>query len=119
MACHYAGLAGLELILEVGVEHIQERLRDLTDRILERCEAAGVKTFTPRERERRCGIVTLESAHPEEVEQALHKAGVIVDSRPHRVRLSPHWCLTESELERGMDMVLDQLPARALTCNRR
>src|SRR3989454_683197 len=28
MACHYAGLAGLELILEVGVEHIQERRRD-------------------------------------------------------------------------------------------
>src|SRR2546427_1618058 len=115
MACHYAGLAGLELVLEVGVEHIQERLRDLTDRILERCEAAGVKTFTPRERERRCGIVTLESAHPEEVEQALHKAGVIVDSRPHRVRLSPHWCVTESELERGMDMVLEHLAAATLT----
>ena len=51
MACHYVGLAGLELILEVGVEHIQERLRDLTDRILQRCDEAAVKTFTPRERE--------------------------------------------------------------------
>jgi kynureninase len=96
----------------VGVEHIQERLRDLTDRILERCDAAGVKTFTPRDRERRCGIVTLESAHPEEVEQALHKAGVIVDSRPGRVRLSPHWCVTEPELERGMDLVLEHLRTR-------
>ena len=50
MPAHYAGLAGMELILEVGVENIQERLRDLTDRILERCDQAGVKTFTPRER---------------------------------------------------------------------
>jgi selenocysteine lyase/cysteine desulfurase len=109
MACHYAGLAGLELILEVGVEHIQERLRDLTDRILERCDEAGVKTFTPRERDKRCGIVTLECDQPEEVELALHKAGVIVDSRPGRIRLSPHWCVTEGELERGMDLVLASL----------
>ncbi|HUE67534.1 MAG TPA: aminotransferase class V-fold PLP-dependent enzyme [Candidatus Acidoferrum sp.] len=109
IGCHYAGLAGLELILEVGVEKIQERLRDLTDRILERCDEAGVKTFTPRERARRCGIVTLECDRPEEVEAQLHTAGVIVDSRPGRVRLSPHWCVTEDELERGTDLVLDHV----------
>jgi selenocysteine lyase/cysteine desulfurase len=108
---HYAGLAGLELILEVGVENIQERLRDLTDRILERCDEAGVRTFTPRERDLRCGIVTLECEHPEEVEARLHADGVIVDSRPGRVRLSPHWCVTEEELERGMDLVLTHLHA--------
>ena len=108
---HYAGLAGLELILEVGVDNIQERLRDLTGRILERCDEAGVRTFTPRERELRCGIVTLECDHPEEVEAQLHAAGVIVDSRPGRIRLSPHWCVTEEELERGMDLVLSHLKA--------
>jgi kynureninase len=109
MACHYAGLAGLELVLEVGVDNIQERLRDLTDRILERCDEAGVRTFTPRERSKRCGIVTLECDRPEEVEASLHGGGVIVDSRPGRIRLSPHWCVTEEELERGMDLVLQQV----------
>lgn len=109
MACHYAGLAGLEQILEVGVENIQERLRDLTGRILERCDEEEVKTFTPRERSRRCGIVTLECDRPEEVEAKLHEAGVIVDSRPGRVRLSPHWCVTDEELEKGMDLVLDHV----------
>jgi selenocysteine lyase/cysteine desulfurase len=115
MASHYAGLAGLELILEVGVANIQERLRDLTERILQRCDEAGVRTFTPRERERRCGIVTLECDHPEEVEAALHRDGVIVDSRPGRVRLSPHWCVTEEELERAMDLVFNHLGARTRT----
>ena len=109
VGCHYAGLAGLELVLEVGVASIQERLHDLTDRILERCDEAGVKTFTPRERARRCGIVTLECDRPEEVEAKLHAAGVIVDSRPGRVRLSPHWCVTDDELEHGMDLVLGLL----------
>jgi kynureninase len=111
MPSHYAGLAGLELILEVGVANIQERLRDLTDRILVRCDQAGVRMFTPRERERRCGIVTLECEHPEQVEARLHADGVIVDSRPGRVRLSPHWCVTEEELDRGMDLVLHHLGA--------
>ena len=115
MACHYAGLASLELILEVGVANIQERLRDLTDRILARCDEAGVNTFTPRERSRRCGVVTLECEHPEEVEANLHAEGVIVDSRPGRVRLSPHWCVTEEELERGMDLVLHFVRAGART----
>jgi selenocysteine lyase/cysteine desulfurase len=109
VACNYAGLAGLETVLEVGIENIQERLRDLTGRILERCDAAGVQTFTPRERTQRCGIVTLAADHPAEVEAQLHRQGVIVDSRPGRVRLSPHWCVTEDELERGMDLVLAEL----------
>ena len=111
IASHYAGLAGLELILEIGVANIQERLRDLTDRILARCTSAGVRTFTPRERAQRCGIVTLECEHPEEVEARLHADGVIVDSRPGRIRLSPHWCVTEEELERGMDLVLHHVRA--------
>ena len=115
MASHYAGLAGLELILEVGVGNIQERLRDLTDRILERCDEAGVNTSTPRERARRCGIVTLECEHPEDVEAKLHAEGVIVDSRPGRIRLSPHWCVTAKELERGMDLVLDHVGAASRT----
>ena len=106
---HYAGLAGLELILDVGVENIQARLRELTAYLLDRCEAAGVRTFTPHEPERRCGIVTLESQHPEEVERRLHEDGVIVDSRPGRVRLSPHWCVTHEELERGMNLVIQHL----------
>jgi len=111
VGCHYAGLAGLELVLSVGVENIQERLRDLTGRILERCDEAGVKTFTPRQRSQRCGIVTLESDRPEEVEAMLQEQGVIVDSRPGRVRLSPHWCVTDEELERGMDLVLEHIGA--------
>lgn len=107
---HAAALAALELILErVGVDPICRRLRRFTTRILERCEAAGIRTFTPRESERRCGVVTLECDRPEEVEAALLAEGLVVDSRPGRLRLSPHWCLTDEEIERGMDLVIHHL----------
>jgi selenocysteine lyase/cysteine desulfurase len=108
---HYAALAGLDLVLEVGVENIQQRLRELTNTIVDRCNDASIEIFTPRESVRRCGIVTLASKRPEEVEAALYSDGVVVDSRPGRVRLSPHWCVTEAELNRGMDLVLAKIVA--------
>jgi kynureninase len=112
---HYAALAALELILDrAGVEAICSRLRKFTGRILERCEAAGVRALTPGDPDRRCGIVTLECDRPEEVEKALLAEGVVVDSRPGRVRLSPHWCLTDDELERGIGLVLERIRERRL-----
>jgi kynureninase len=109
---HFAALASLELILDAaGVERISERLREMTSRILDRCSEAGVRTFTPAGAERRCGVVTLESDRPDEVEAELHRRGVVVDSRPGRVRLSPHWSLDEDELERGLELVLSLLVA--------
>jgi kynureninase len=111
VAAHMAALAALELILEVGVQNICERLRDFSDRILERCDEADVRVFTPRERQRRVGVVTIESERPDEVEARLHAAGVIIDSRPGRIRLSPHWALKEEELERGLELVFQELGA--------
>lgn len=103
---HFAALASLELILDrAGVEAICERLRDFTDRILAWAAAERLDVFTPVERERRCGVVTLGCSRPDEVERALHADGVIVDSRPGRVRLSPHWAITDGELERGLELV--------------
>jgi kynureninase len=107
---HYAALAALELILDqVGVEAICDRLRSLTGRILARCEEAGVRTFTPSDPEQRCGIVALECDRPEVVEAALLAQRIVVDSRPGRIRLSPHWCLTEDEVDQATDRVLAQI----------
>lgn len=109
---HFAALGSLELILDrVGVDAICERLRGFTDRILEWADGERLEVFTPRERSRRCGVVTLACPDGARVEAALHEDGVIVDSRPGRVRLSPHWCLTEAELERGLELVGRRLAA--------
>jgi selenocysteine lyase/cysteine desulfurase len=111
---HYAALAALDLILSrAGVERICERLREMTSRILERCDDAGLRVFTPVEAERRCGIVTLEAESPSRVEMELLARGVVVDSRPGRLRLSPHWSLLDEQLETGMDLVEAELTAAA------
>lgn len=103
---HCVALAGLELVLDVGVERISERLRDFTDYMLERCDAAGLRARTPRERKRRGGFMSFESDRAEAVEERLRKEGIIVDARPGVVRLSPHWALGTAELEGAMDTVV-------------
>jgi len=109
MPSHFVAAAALQLILDVGVDRISERLRDFTGRILDRCQAEGIATSTPVERERRCGIVSLHCERPEIVERALREDGVIVDSRPGLLRLSPHWALRPQELDRGLDLVVNRM----------
>lgn len=109
---HYAALAALELILEVGVERISGRLHDLTDLVFERCDDAGLCTRTPRERARRGGFVSIACDDPEPVERRLRGQRVIVDSRPGLLRVSPHWALGEDQLERALDLIVEALPRR-------
>jgi kynureninase len=106
---HFAALAALDLVLEVGVGAIAERLRDFTDVIIERCDAAGLRVRTPRARAQRVGIVSIECARPEWVERRLLEDGVVVDARPGLVRLSPHWALSLEQVERGTDLVIARL----------
>jgi kynureninase len=105
VASHYPALAGIQLALDVGLQRICQRLRELTTRILERCEKAGIRTRTPAEPARRCGVVSLECEHADQVEHRLLDAGMVVDARPGLLRLSPHWALTDDEIDRGMDLV--------------
>jgi kynureninase len=81
----------------------------LTTRILDRCEEARVRALTPRRPDERCGIVALECDRPEDVEAALLGQKIVVDSRPGRIRLSPHWCLTEEEVDQATDRVLTEI----------
>lgn len=113
MPSHAAALAGVDVVLGVGVERIARRLREMTGYLLERCRTAGLRTLTPLEPERRCGIVGIACDDPDGVERDLARAGVIVDARPGILRLSPHWALTDAEVARGMDAVEACLAAKA------
>ena len=107
MPSHYAALAGLELVLSVGVDAIAERLRALTLRIIERAREADCEVLTPVES--RSGMVALACARGEEVEARLLQRGVVIDSRPGRIRVSPHWSMSEDEVDRGFALVLEEV----------
>lgn len=97
--------ASLELLLNVGIENIERRVLELTDYVCERAASLGWTVFSSREPGEKSGIVSL--VHPvlsaREVVRRCRDAGVIVNNRADRVRVSPHAYNSEAELDRLFD----------------
>ena len=98
--------ASLELLLDAGAENLERRVTELTDYLCDRAASAGLEVFSSRASGEKSGIVSLTKAgvSPDAIMRACRAAGVIVNSRAGRVRVSPHAYNTEDELERFLNV---------------
>jgi kynureninase len=96
--------AGLEIILEVGVDEIRQRNQELTQRVIERADDAGLEVRTPRESERRGGLVRVGIPGGEErvlaLLHSLFERDVVLDKRGQALRISPHFFNDEQDIDR-------------------
>ncbi|HEX6542751.1 MAG TPA: aminotransferase class V-fold PLP-dependent enzyme [Ktedonobacterales bacterium] len=99
VAAIYAASAALDIVLEIGVERIRERTRWLADDLVRRVQERGWKLLSPADGAVRSSIVMLGMDRPEELVSSLAQRGIIVDSRPGRLRISPHFYNTVEENE--------------------
>jgi selenocysteine lyase/cysteine desulfurase len=111
VATAYAGVAGMDMILEAQPERIYRRLRDLTERVVARARQSGYGIRSPLASDARGGIVMLEVAQPQETVAQLMERGFTVDYRPGLVRVSPHFYNTRDDVDRFMD-ALDDVQTR-------
>ena len=111
VAAIYAARAGLELLAEIGVATVRARHMLLSQRLVDGAIAQGWTVRCPRVAAERTAIVTLEHPEPQRVVDALRVEGVICDSRPGLVRLSPHYFNTVDEMDRALELLA---PLRAL-----
>lgn len=81
---------GLRDVRDAGVAAIEDRIAERVDAVFEIVDRHGIPVVTPRERERRAGIVTLAPELPAAVSAALTNAGVVATTRGSTVRLAPH-----------------------------
>ncbi len=92
----------LELFHTLGSDAIAAKILELTDYLCERAPAHGWNVFSDRTGEVRSGIVAL--THPTipsgDAMKTLCAAGVIVNSRAERLRVSPHAYNTTEEIDR-------------------
>lgn len=97
--------ASLELLLSLGITEVEKRVISLTDYLCERAASQGWRVFSSREPTEKSGIVSLiHPSHPaSEVMKRCRSAGVIVNNRAERVRVSPHAYNTEDEINRFLD----------------
>ncbi len=111
VAAIYAARAGLELLAAVGVATVRERHMLLSQRLVDGAITQGWTVRCPRGAAERTAIVTLEHPEPQRVVDALRAQGVICDSRPGLVRLSPHYFNTVAEMDRALELLA---PLRAV-----
>jgi selenocysteine lyase/cysteine desulfurase len=106
--CGIYGLgAAVELLLEVGVGQIAERILDLTDRLRAVLLTQGHAVFGPRAREQASGIVSFlpHTGGAERMLERLLAHRVQAAARGGMVRLSPHFYNTAQEIDRVLELV--------------
>lgn len=103
VAAVYAASAGLATVLEIGVEVLRARQLELTADLVGRAREAGLQPRVPRDLAAHAGIVTIPRADPPAVVRGLREAGVIVDSRPGIVRVSPFFFNLPEDHRRAID----------------
>jgi len=95
----------LKLILNFGIENIEQRIISLTDHLIEELKKLGLKLQTPEEREHRSGVVNFKIDKPEEIEKQLRQKGILVSARAHGIRVSPHFYNTEEEIDKLIETI--------------
>ena len=101
--------AALDLLLEVGVDVIEDRVLNLAERLAKGLAERGHKIIEPwpRSRAEASGIVSFRKpgASAQEVLRDLNAAHIV--ARIHRdfVRLSPHFYNTYEEVERVLEVL--------------
>jgi kynureninase len=114
VAAIYAARAGLELLAEIGIDKVRERHKLLSQRLVEGALEQGWNIRCPRDAEERTPIVTLEHPDPASAVASLRANGVICDTRPGLIRLSPHHFNTLEEMDRALALLEPLRVAHAL-----
>ncbi len=95
----YAGLAGLRLVLEAGVERTAEHVAGLAAALEAGVRELGGTVVTPA---RRGALLCVESSDPPRLVDELAGAGVVASWRDRSVRLSFHFYNDEGDVEAAL-----------------
>jgi selenocysteine lyase/cysteine desulfurase len=87
----YAQLGGLDVLDELGAGEIRRRTAALAEDLIEQARAAGLRPKVAAHPDDRTAIVMLPSADPAADVRRLAEAGIVTDSRPGHVRVSPYF----------------------------
>lgn len=97
--------AGIEYLLSIGVERIDNELRPLVRKLRAGLCNEGLKMLTPAEPEYASGIVSFECQEPEAKAAWLAEQGVIVWGGDGRIRLSLHIYNDDVDVDRCLQTI--------------
>jgi cysteine desulfurase/selenocysteine lyase len=101
--------AAVELLLEVGIQKIEEQVHGLGDVIIRSAEERGYSVLTPKTRRERGGNITMAGNFDlAKVKEELQKKRIMVNVRGGGLRISPHFYNTAGEIA-ALFKAIDQL----------
>jgi selenocysteine lyase/cysteine desulfurase len=96
----YAGIAGMQLMKEIGIAETAEHVRGLTTLLIEGAvEELGARVVTPRDPALRGPLVAIASTDDHALVDALAREGIVTSCRDGNLRVSPHCYNTREDVE--------------------
>ena len=95
----YAGVAGIELVQEIGVADTREHVQALNSRLIEGLDELRAKVVTPRRPKRRGALVCVACFDAQALVAALRREGIVTSSRDGNVRISAHCYNAEEDVD--------------------
>ena len=108
----YAGVAGMDLMDEVGIPRTERHVEGLTSRLIEGLDRVGAQVVTPRDPSRRGPMIAVATTDAPKMVATLAEEGILTSPRDGNIRLSWH-CYNSAEdveavvagLERHSDLL--------------
>jgi selenocysteine lyase/cysteine desulfurase len=95
----YAGIAGMELMMEIGIAETREHVNRLNERLIAGVEELGGRAVTPLAVERRGALVCVASTDAPALVEALAGDGIVTSERDGNLRISPHAYNVEEDID--------------------
>ena len=86
----YAGIAGIELMQEIGIAETREHVLELNRRLIEGLDDLKATMVTPRRPKRRGALVCVKARDVDALVAALRREGIVTSSRDGNLRISAH-----------------------------
>jgi selenocysteine lyase/cysteine desulfurase len=101
----YAGIAGIELMQEIGIEETEAHVRELNALLIAGVDELGARVVTPRVPERRGALVCVASTDVGRLVAALAEEGVVTSSRDDNLRISAHCYNTAEDVSAVLEVL--------------
>jgi selenocysteine lyase/cysteine desulfurase len=95
----YAGIAGIELIREIGIAETRAHVTALNERLISGVDELGGSVATPRDPERRGALVCIPSTDAPALVRALAEDGIVTSDRDGNLRISAHAYNAEEDID--------------------
>jgi len=106
VASMYHAVEGVRILLDVGLEAVRAHSLRLTNRAIERADAADLPLRSPRAPEARSAMVLLEVPEAHSLTAYLKAHDIYTDSRRNEVvRMAPFLWNTKAEVDRTFDRI--------------